>query len=52
MMPYGDVDLGQHWLVIGWHQAITWTNVDFSLVRFCGKHSQLFHCESPGYCTL
>ena len=30
--PYGDVDLGQHWLrywLVAWrHQAITWTNVD------------------------
>ena len=28
------------WVYIGpgawWHQAITWTNFDFSLVRFCG----------------
>ena len=23
-------------VVVWWHQAITWTNVDFSLVRFCG----------------
>ena len=32
--PYGDVDLGQHWLrqwLVAWrHQAITWTNVDLS----------------------
>ena len=32
MMPYGDRDLGQHWLrwwLIAWqYQAITWTKVD------------------------
>ena len=22
--------------VLAWHQAITWTNIDLSLVRFCG----------------
>ena len=31
VMPYGDSDLGQHWLrcwfVAWWHQAITWTNL-------------------------
>ena len=34
------VDLGQHWLrycLVAWqHQAITWTNIDVSLVKFCG----------------
>ena len=38
--PYGDSDLGQHWLrqwlVAWWHQAITWTNVDLSSEGFCG----------------
>ena len=37
--PYGDRDLGQHWLrqwLVAWrHQAITWTNVDLSSVRSC-----------------
>ena len=32
--PYGIMELGQHWfrqwLVAWWHQAITWTNVDWS----------------------
>ena len=32
--PYGDRDLGQHWLgewLVAWrHQSITWTNVDWS----------------------
>ena len=35
--PYGDRDLGQHWLrwwLVAWpHQAITWTIVDLSSVR-------------------
>ena len=37
MMPYGDTDLGQHWLrwwFVAWrHQAITSTSVDLSSVR-------------------
>ena len=37
VMPYGDRDLGQHWLrswLVAWrHQAITWTNVDWSSVK-------------------
>ena len=41
-MPYGDIDLGQHWLrlwLVAWRQqAITWANVDFSSVKFCGMH--------------
>ena len=35
MIPHGDIDLGQHWLrywlVVWWHQAITWTNIDENL---------------------
>ena len=35
--PYGDRDLGQHWLwqwLVAWrHQAITWTNVDLSSLK-------------------
>ena len=35
--PYGDIDLGQHWLrlwLVAWqHQAITWTNVDLLSVK-------------------
>ena len=38
--PHIKVDLGQHclgkWLGAWQHPAITWTNVDFALVRFCG----------------
>ena len=34
--------------LLPWHQAITWTNVDFTLVRFCGIHLQeQFHSECP-----
>ena len=40
--PYGEVDLGQHgfrqWLVAWRHQAITWANVDVSLMVFCATH--------------
>ena len=42
LTPCGNIDLGQHWLrylLAAWcRQAITWTNADFSLVRFCGIH--------------
>ena len=42
----GDIDLGQQWLrqwLDAWqHQAIIWTNVDFSLVRVCGIHWRNF----------
>ena len=42
MTPYGDINLGQHWLMY-WlgavrQQAITWASVDFSPARFCGIH--------------
>ena len=42
-MPYGDTDMDQHWLR-QWlgavrHHAITWINVDLSLMRFCVIHS-------------
>ena len=40
VIPYGDIYLGRHWFrqwLAAWgQQTITWTNVDFSLVRFCG----------------
>ena len=40
--PFGDIDLGQHWLrqwlAAWWHQAITWTNADLSSVRSSGIH--------------
>ena len=38
--PYGDINLGQHWLryrlVAKQHQAINWTNVDLLSVRSRG----------------
>ena len=40
--PYGNMELGQYWLrqrLVAWrHQAITWTNVDLSLVSSHGIH--------------
>ena len=42
MTPYGDINLGQHWLkkwfVAYRHQTIIWTNPDFPLVGFCSIH--------------
>ena len=42
MTPYGDRDLGQHWLrywILAWqHQAITRTNVDWSSVKSSDIH--------------
>ena len=42
---YGDTDLDQQWLrwwfVTSLHQNITRTNVDFTLMRFCGIHLKL-----------
>ena len=38
--PYGNVDLGQHWLRYFFllrHQTITWTNIDSSS-GLCGMH--------------
>ena len=37
MTPYGHIDLGQLR-----HQAITWTNVVFSLVTLCELHQSNF----------
>ena len=49
--PYGDRDLGQHWLrqwLVAWlHQAITWTNVDLSSVRSSGVHLRPISQEIP-----
>ena len=45
---YGGIDLGPHWLrwwLVAWrYQAITWTNVDLSSVRFSDKHLRVFVC--------
>ena len=42
---YGDRDLGQHWLRR--HQAITWTNVDWSSVKFSDIHIRAISQEMP-----
>ena len=40
VMSYGVIDLGEHrlrqWFIAWWQQAITWTNVDLSLMEFYG----------------
>ena len=33
------------WVVAWWHQTITWTNIDFSSVKFCGIHLRLISQE-------
>ena len=42
MTPYGDIDLGQHWLrcwFVAWrHRYITWTNTDASSVKSSNIH--------------
>ena len=47
--PYDDIQLGQHiWRFEAWrHQPITWTNVDFSLVRCCGIHLRVISPQVP-----
>ena len=51
MMPYGDIELGQHWLrqwlVAWWHQAITWTNVDLSSVRSSDNYLRANSQKTP-----
>ena len=47
MTPYGDKDLGQQWRV-GWrHQAITWTNVDWSSAESSDIHKRAISQEMP-----
>ena len=54
--PYGDIDLGHHWprqWLVAWrHQAITWTNVDLSLVKSCGIHLRAVSHEMLKISTL
>ena len=40
VIPYGNIDLGQHWLMYlaWWHQAVTWTNVDLAALRSSTIH--------------
>ena len=49
--PYGDMDLCRHWfrlwLVAWWHQAITWTNVDWSSVKSSDIHIRAISLEMP-----
>ena len=49
--PCGDRDLGQHWLrkwlVVWRHQAITWTNVDWSSVESSDIHIRAISQEMP-----
>ena len=49
--PYGDRDLGQQWLrlwLVAWrHQAITWTNVDWSSVKSSDIHIRAISQEMP-----
>ena len=51
VMPFGDIDLGQHWLrqwlVAWWHQVITWTNVDWSSVKSNDIHVRAISHEMP-----
>ena len=50
-MPYGDIDLGQHWLRkwfgASWHLTITWTNVGLSSVRPDDIHQKAISQEIP-----
>ena len=50
-MPYGDIDLDQHWLrywLVAWrHQAIILTNIDLSSVRFCDIHLRAISSAQP-----
>ena len=49
--PYGDRDLGQHWLrywLVAWrHQTITWTTVDWSSMKSSDIHSREISQEMP-----
>ena len=51
LTPYGDRDLGQHWFrlwLVAWrHQAITWTNVDWSSVKPNGIRIRAIRQEMP-----
>ena len=49
VMLYGDLDQYwlRWWLDAWWHQAITWTNADFSSVRFCDIHLRAISQQGP-----
>ena len=50
-MAYGDIDRGQlclmYWFDAWRQQAIIWSNVDFSLVRFSGIHLRVILEQVP-----
>ena len=49
--PYGDIDLGQHWLMqwlVAWrHQAIAWTNADLHQTCSVAFIWEQFHSKCP-----
>ena len=51
VMPYSVGDLCQHWFrqrLVAWrHQAITWTNVDWSLVKYSDLNIRALSQEMP-----
>ena len=51
LMPFGDRDLDQHWLrywLVAWrHEAITWTNVDWSSGKFGDIYIRAISQELP-----
>ena len=50
VVPYDDINLGQHWrkwLIAWWHQGITWTNVDLSSKVLYGIHLKAVSQEMP-----
>ena len=54
VMPYGNIDLSQYWLqaTAWWHQAIAWTNVYFTSVRFCSIHSPESNFRVSAHATI
>ena len=58
--PYGDIDLGQHWLrqrFVAWqHQAFTWTNINLSFRNVqCHYSDDNFTKDTPAthhWCQL
>ena len=55
-MLCGDIDLGQHlarlWLAAIKQQVITWPNIHFSLVMFCGIQLSDFTAASAQTATI
>ena len=42
-----DQHWSREWLVVGWNQAIVLSNVDFSLMQFCGIHPRAISQPVP-----